>query len=142
MKILRQKKIKFNTTCDAIYDKDTLAKAIIWYSDKPVCETKKVYMFGRYPAITIYDKKIHIHRLIVMYSLKQDLESFMYVHHKDGNRLNALLENLELIHASKHQSLHNKGKKLTKEHRAKISEANKKRKGIKFKKNENKDLIK
>lgn len=69
-----------------------------------------------------------------MIELQSDIDANFYVHHIDGNKLNANLENLELIDSKRHQSYHNKEKKLTKEHRKKISEANKKRKGIKIKK--------
>ena len=79
-------------------------------------------------------KKIHIHRLLMMYKLQSDINENLYVHHKDGNKLNAQLYNLELIDSKKHQSIHNKNKKLSAKHRRKISEANKKRKGIKIKK--------
>lgn len=91
-------------------------------------------MFGRYPAVSIHHEKIHVHRLLMMYWKKRKLETKEHVHHKDGNRLNALKENLEIKDASVHLSYHNKGRKFSEEHKCKIALANEKRKGIKYKK--------
>lgn len=133
--ICKEKKdIVFINNCNAIVDEKLLRSAICWYSSKPVCKFKHIYMYGNYPAVSIYDKKIHIHRLIKMYLIGTDIEKGFYVHHKDGNKLNATEENLEILPESEHQSFHNKGKKLSENHKAKISEANQKRKGIKMKK--------
>lgn len=60
-----------------------------------------------------------------------------YVHHKDENRFNELRVNLQLLFPSKHQSLHNKGKSLTVEHKEKIGIANSRRRGMKLKKHVN-----
>lgn len=133
--ICKEKKdIVFINDCNAIVNEKLLRSAICWYSSKPVCKFKHIYMHGNYPAVSIYDKKIHIHRLIKMYLIGTDIEKGFCVHHKDGNKLNATEENLEIVPESEHQSFHNKGKKLSENHKAKISEANKKRKGIKMKK--------
>jgi len=69
-----------------------------------------------------------------MYMMQRMLVSNVVVHHKDGDKKNCLPDNLEHMSAKIHGSHHNKGKTLTKEHRRKISEANKKRKGMKMKK--------
>lgn len=133
--ICKEKKdIIFKNDCGAIVDENLLRSAICWYSSKPVCKIKHIYIHANYPAISIYDKKIHIHRLIKMYLLGTDIEKGYYVHHIDGNKLNALSENLEIISASEHQSFHNKHKILSEEHKNKIANANTKRKGIKMKK--------
>ena len=137
MIIKEQKPIIIKNQCNAIFDEEELKKAIIWYSERPVSRIKTVYIHGKYPAVSIYFQKIHIHRLLMMYWFQRDLDRNEYIHHKDGNRLNATKENLELIDASIHQSLHNKGKILSKEHRRKIVEANRKRKGVKMKKRVN-----
>lgn len=134
MILKKQREIIFKNDCGAIFDESLLRKAICWYTSKPVCEIKHIYMFSKYPAVSIYDKKIHIHRLLKMYDIGEDLDSNQYVHHKDGNKLNATLSNLEILESTQHQSLHNKGKVLSEEHRKKIALANKKRKGIKMKK--------
>lgn len=51
------------------------------------------------------------------------------VHHKDGNKLNNDIENLELMSLKEHGNMHHKGKKLSREHRDNISKA---RKGMVF----------
>ena len=76
------------------------------------------------------------------YWLKRDLASWENVHHKDNNTLNALKDNLEVVSASKHQSDIHKGKKLSKKHIEAIKKSNSKRKGIKYKKFQNSELIK
>ena len=45
------------------------------------------------------------------------------IHHKDGNRNNNHISNLEKIKHGEHSSLHNKGKVFTKEHRNNLSKA-------------------
>lgn len=134
-----QKPIVIENTCNCIVDETELKNAIIWYSDKPVARIKKIFMQGNYPAVSIHGEKIHVHRLLMMYWLKRKLDTNEHVHHKDHNKLNALKENLEVIASSKHLSSHNKGKKLSKEHRKKIAEANRRRK-VKYKKRVNIDL--
>lgn len=111
----RQKPIQFNSPVEVLYDVEELKRAILWYSEKPVLGLKKVFLYGRYYAVSIYDQKIHIHRLMMMYWLKRDLEHDEYVHHKNGNKFNNMKENLELMSASLHQSITNKGRKQTPE---------------------------
>jgi hypothetical protein len=111
-----QKKIDFNSPIDCLFDSDDLRRAIIWYSNKPVCRLKHIYLYGRYYAVSIYEHKIHIHRLLMMYWLKRDLASNEYVHHKNGNRFDNRKENLEIVFSSVHQSMTNKGRKQTQEH--------------------------
>jgi hypothetical protein len=140
MIINRQKPIEFNSPAEVVFNREDLKKAITWFSKKPVARLKHVFLYGNYYAVSIYDQKIHIHRLLMMYWLNRDLQSNEYIHHKDGNKFNNLKENLELMLASAHQSLTNKGKKFTASHKAKISAANKRRKGIKLKKRVNINL--
>lgn len=141
--IVKEKKdIIFRNDCKATFDENVLRNAICWYSSKPVCKIKHIFLYGKYPAVSIYDKKIHIHRLLKMYEVGTDIDSNQYIHHKDGDKLNALLDNLEIIDSHKHQSIHNKNKTLSEEHRKKISLANKKRKGIKMKKRVRMDDLK
>ena len=133
MIVKHQKPIEFVNDCDCLVDYKELEKAIIWYSKKPVVRLKQIYMFGRYPAVSIHHEKIHVHRLLMMYWKKRKLKTKEHVHHKDGNRLNALKENLEIKDASVHLSHHNKGRKFSEEHKNKIALANEKRKGVKQK---------
>lgn len=126
-----QKPIEIINNCQAIYNEKDLKEAIIWYSSRPVTRIKTVYMHGVYPAVSIHEQKIHIHRLLMMYWEKRQLDTKEFVHHKNENKLCALRENLELLPCSIHQSYHNKGKTLSKEHREKISESNRRRKRVK-----------
>ena len=65
-----------------------------------------------------------------MFWLNCKLPSNYFVHHLDGNKLNADKNNLSLMFVSAHQSQHNTGKTLSYSHRRKIAENNHKRKGI------------
>ena len=134
MKPKMQKDITFINDCNCIVDFELLKNAILWYQSDNTKSIKHIYMHGNYPAITIYKEKIHIHRLIKSYIEQRKLDKTEFVHHKDGNKLNANIDNLEIIKDYKHQSLHNKGKILTNEHKEKISKANHKRLGMKMKK--------
>ena len=86
-------------------------------------------MHGEYPAVSIIKDKIHIHRLLMMYWIGTDLPKCYFVHHIDGNKLNATKENLSLVFNSKHQSYHNKGKTITNEHKESIRKFNHSQKG-------------
>jgi hypothetical protein len=134
MIINKQKPIEFNSPADLLFNREDLKLAILWYSKKPVARLKHVYLHGNYYAVSIYDEKIHIHRLLMMFWLKRGLERDEYVHHKNGNKLNNLKENLEIMSASDHQKLTKSGVSLSLEHRKNIGKANKRRKGIKYKK--------
>ena len=101
---------------------------------KPTLSLKKIYLHGRYPAISIHDEKIHVHRLLVKYWIKnKNLESDIHVHHKNENRLDNRRNNLEIINGRQHLSNHNSGRTFNVQHRNKISKANKKRSGKKQK---------
>ena len=111
MIVNQQKKINFINDCDCIVDYEELENAILWYQDKPTSRLKHIYLHGNYPAVSIYNKKIHIHRLLMMYwnNIKM-LSRKIYVHHKDENKLNASKDNLIFMEDIIHQSKHNKGK--------------------------------
>lgn len=132
MIVNNQKKIEFINDCNCMVNYNELEKAIIWYQDRPTTRLRHIYLFGNYPAITIHKEKIHIHRLLMMYwnNIKK-INRNIYVHHIDGNKLNALKDNLEFIEASKHQSQHNKGRIISDYQREIIRLNNMKRKGIK-----------
>lgn len=134
MKPKKQNKITFINDCNCLVDYTLLEKAIIWYQPANTNQIKHIYMHGNYPAVSIYKEKIHIHRLLKCYLEQRKLSSNEYVHHIDGDKLNSNVSNLQIIQGYKHQSLHNKDKVLTTEHRQKISKANHNRLGIKMKK--------
>ena len=113
MIVKKQEPINFINDCDAIVDYKELENAILWYSDSPAISVKHIYMFGKYPAVSIGKDKIHIHRLLMMYWLDSKIPSEFSVHHIDENRLNASKNNLSVVLNSVHSSKHNKGKKIT-----------------------------
>lgn len=128
MIVNKQKQIEFINDCGCIVDENELRNAILWYQEKPTAQNKHIYLHGRYPAVSIYREKVHIHRLLVMYWKNIKLLGRSYcVHHIDGNRLNATRENLELLPASKHLSLHNKGREPREEEVRRIKEINRRR---------------
>lgn len=124
-----QKPIKFINDCGALVDYDELSKAAIWYAKSPIANIKHIYMYGEYPAISVKKEKIHIHRLLMMYWINADLPSEYFVHHIDGNKLNALKRNLALVFSSAHQSYHNKGKIISDKQKAAIVAFNHSQKG-------------
>ena len=69
-----------------------------------------------------------LHRLIYEDYYKVTLLNGVIIHHKDGNKLNNNINNLEAIYRSEHQSLHAKGRKHSTETKEKISKI---KKGIK-----------
>lgn len=64
-------------------------------------EGRKVYMNGDYPAVYINGKSHHIHRLqwVKYYG---EIPKGCVVHHKDENKLNWSIENLELLSRKDH----------------------------------------
>lgn len=126
MKITAQKHIEFNSPIEVLYDPSELRKAILWYTDKPTARLKHVFLYGKYYAVSIYDQKIHIHRLLMMYWIKRELQTNEYVHHKNENKFNNHKYNLEILPASVHQSITNKGRKQSPEHVAKRTSSMKK----------------
>lgn len=139
-----QNPIDFNSPAECLFDREDLKKAITWYSSKPVCRLKHVFLHGRYYAVSIYDQKIHIHRLLMMYWLKRDLGRFEYVHHKNGNRFNNHKDNLELMLDFQHQSITNKGRKQSPEWiKKRITKTANAKRGKKYPKNiyENPELL-
>lgn len=130
----RYKGISLTNTCECLVDENELTRAILWYSNNRLSSTKKIFMYGNYPAVSIAKEKLHVHRLLMMYWEQRKLSPKEYVHHIDENKLNAQKNNLKILYVSDHQSHHNKGKSISDNHRRLISEANRKRKGLKHRK--------
>lgn len=133
MKPKVQSPIKLINNCGAIYPEKYLKEAMIWYAKGTLFKKKVISMNGKYPAVSIYKEKVHIHRLLMMYKHKTKFPTNIHIHHKDGNKLNSTISNLEVLSAEEHMSLTNKERVFTISHRLKIAEANKKRKGMKLK---------
>ena len=127
--IKEQREIRFVNDCNAIFDYKELKKAILWYAKSPVAQIKHIYMFGNYPAVSIHNKKIHIHRLLMMYWLNSHLPRDFFVHHIDNNKLNATKENLSIVFSSAYQRHHNIGKIISDKQKQMIREFNHSQKG-------------
>lgn len=132
--VKKQVKIEFSNECECLVDYSELEKAILWYQKKPSLSKKKIYLHGHYPAVSIHNEKIHVHRLLMQYWLRTKLPFEYSVHHLNENKLDARKENLSLILNKAHNSKHNKGRVLSETHRRKIAKANHNRKGMKMKK--------
>ena len=141
MIVNKQKKIVFRNECGCIVDYELLENSILWFQKRPTAQNKKIYLHACYPCVSIHNKKVHVHRLIMSFLNKRILKTDEYVHHINHNKLDAGVYNLEIIESSLHQSHHNKGKRLTESHKIKIGAANKKRVGTKMKKRVNISLI-
>lgn len=115
MKPKIQKPITFKNKCRCICDINLLENAMLWISKKPLMSKRTIFMFGRYPGVSIYDEKMHIHRLLKSYQLQRKLESNEHVHHKDRNILNCRIDNLVIMEAGIHISSHLKGIKQDRE---------------------------
>lgn len=134
MIVRRQKPLSFDNRCSAKFEPWQLEKAILWQSQAlPVARLKRVFMYGKYPAISIYGSKLHIHRLILSWHHRRTLLRTEYAHHKDGDKMNARLSNLGLMSEHDHQSHHNKGKTVSKATRKRLTDANKRNWATKWK---------
>lgn len=79
-------------------------------------EGHKVYMNGKYPAICLNGKNAHVHRL-EWEKYNGEIQKNCVIHHKDGNKLNWDINNLELLTRSEHikehkDTIHRKGVKV------------------------------
>lgn len=134
MIVNNQKNIVFYNPLGVIVDYELLKKAIIWKQEKPTASKKKIYLHGKYPAVSIHNQKHHIHRLIYSFYSGKELKPHEHVHHINSNKMDARIDNLTLMTSSEHLSMENKGKILSDNHKNLISLANKRRIGIKMKK--------
>lgn len=129
-----QQELVFENECNCTVDYDILKKAMLWYANGRVLKRlRKIYMHGKYPAVSVYNSKIQVHRLLMQYKIKSKIPNHLYVHHIDGNKNNCSMYNLKLMDISTHQSFHNKGKTLSADHKSKIAIKNTKRKGSMYK---------
>lgn len=68
-------------------------------------EGHKVYMNGKYPAIFLNGENKHVHRL-EWEKHNGKIPNGFIVHHKDENKLNWNIDNLELLSRSEHIRRH------------------------------------
>lgn len=61
-----------------------------------------------YRRLMVRGRRVLEHRFIMEVALGRPLKNDEYIHHKDGNRLNNSLDNLEIMSPSEHSKLHNK----------------------------------
>lgn len=75
-----------------------------------------------YKAIKVNGKKIDEHRYIMKQHIGRPLKRHEVVHHKNGDKRDNRLCNLEIMDLSQHSKDHRSGKTLTEETKAKLSE--------------------
>lgn len=66
---------------------------------------RKVYMNGKYPAVCINGKNYHVHRL-EWEKHHGKIPEGCVIHHKDENRLNWSIDNLECLTRAEHVEKH------------------------------------
>lgn len=130
--IKEQRKINFINDCNTKVDLDLLERAVIWYAESPVASIKHIYKHGNYAAVSICKQKIHIHRLIGLFLIKEKYCTDHF-HHKNGDKMDNRVENIERINPSVHISKHQRGRKASDLQRKRIIEFNHSRKGSRSK---------
>jgi len=80
-------------------------------------------MKSRYRKVRINGVQMQLHRYLMELFIGRPLLSDEVVHHINGNKLDNRIENLQVMSVSEHSSLENLGKKLSKEHKEKVSKS-------------------
>jgi HNH endonuclease len=80
-------------------------------------------MGNKYKKIKLKDgSTIDEHRLVMEQHLGRKLTSNEVVHHKDGDKFNNSLDNLEVMSRAEHSRMHMTGRKLSEKQRRELSE--------------------
>ncbi len=88
---------------------------------------------GRYLKTDVNGKTVSVHRLVMEEKLGRPLTKDEVVHHINGDKKDNRPENLAVMSFSEHSRMENLGKKLSEEHKAKVSKSligNKRRLGV------------
>lgn len=102
--------MEFVNECKCIVEYDVLEKAIVEECKRRNIIPKskyKIYMYRGYAGISLKHDKVSVHRIIGKYMVGYDLGSEISVHHIDGNKLNNLISNLQVLRNSLHTKEHN-----------------------------------
>ncbi|WP_270235278.1 hypothetical protein [Lacticaseibacillus suilingensis] len=134
MTVKIQRPIQIINDCGALIDEHDVAAAIIWATKTPTPSVHHVYRYGNYAGVTVNGEKVHVHRLLIEWQMNQKLPPILYVHHLNENKMDDRLSNLAVMVGKYHTSHHMMGARFSAEHKAKISEADHRRKGVKQKK--------
>ena len=78
-----------------------------------------------YRAIKVGGKKVNEHRYVMEKHLGRSLRRDEVVHHKDGDKQNNDIQNLEVLSLSEHSRMHNTDRVVSEETRKRMSESGK-----------------
>ena len=103
------------------------AKSSSWNGGRIKSKKGYILVLAREHPYAGNDRYVMEHRLIMEKYIGRYLKSDEVVHHKNGIKHDNRIENLEILKFGEHTANHHRGKKRSKETRAKISIATKRR---------------